>query len=153
MPKVGKPKILNQEIINAFDYPKTRLAVLDFFSKYRLYSERINAILESYNCSLANDNLGVFSSQISDKTSTNAIKIAEYKKCLDDFEISFKKLKLRMTDDEKKIFDLSILSSHSDEEVAERLSLDKSNIYSRKKSCFIKTALFYSVEVMKEEIL
>ena len=31
MPKVGKPKILNQEIINAFDYPKTRLAVLDFF--------------------------------------------------------------------------------------------------------------------------
>lgn len=153
MPKVCKPKILNQEIINAFDYPKTRQAVLGLFSKYRLYSQKIEAVLESYNGALANNNSGILSSQISDKTSSKAIKIADYKNFIDDFEKSFKKLKLKMTEDEKKIFELSILSSHSDEEVAEKLSLDKSNIYPRKKSCFIKTALFYNVEVMKEGIL
>ena len=54
-----------------------------------------------------------------------------------------------LTDDEKMIFNLSILSSHTDEELAEKLSLDKSNIYKRKKSCFIKVALFYNIDVLK----
>lgn len=149
MPRVSKPKLYQSEIINAFDYQKTKENVLEYFSKYRLYSNNINLLLNTCSSSLSNDNLGIYSSKVTDKTSATAIKIIEYKEYIEEISKNFRKLRMYLTDDEKMIFNLSILSSHTDEELAEKLSLDKSNIYKRKKSCFIKVALFYNIDVLK----
>ena len=71
----------------------------------------------------------------------------QYMEYIDAMNESFRALRLRMTSDEKIIFKYSILSRHTDEEIAERLSLDKSSIYQRKKSCYIKVAKYYHIEV------
>jgi len=151
MPKVQKPKIYEMEIIDEFNYPETKNHVLDYFSKYRLCNAKINNILNSYNCTLSNDNMGIFSSRISDPTSSKATKIIECKDYVEDMNKDFRKLRMRLTEEEKVIFNLSILSKHTDEELAEELSLDKTNIYQRKKSCFIKVAQYYNIEVFKED--
>ena len=149
MPKITKPKLYDTEIINEFDYPKTRSVVLQYFSKYRACSLKIDMISNSYNCALANDNMGIFSSGKSDQTSQKAIKILECKEYIDSMNKQFKRLRLRLTDDEKIIFNYSILSKHTDEELADRLSLDKTSIYHRKKSCFIKVAQYFNIEFLK----
>lgn len=149
MPKVSKPKIYDKEIIEEYNYPETRQEVMDYFSKYRNYSSKIGAITNSYNCSLSNDNMGIFSSNISDPTSRKAIQIAEYREYIDSMNKTFKALRLRLTEDEKIIFNYSILSKHTDEELAEELCVDKTNIYPRKKSCIIKVAQYYNIDILK----
>ena len=124
MPRVSKPKLYQSEIINAFDYQKTKENVLEYFSKYRLYSNNINLLLNTCSSSLSNDNLGIYSSKVTDKTSAIAIKIIEYKEYIEEISKNFRKLRMYLTDDE-------------------------SNIYKRKKSCFIKVALFYNIDVLK----
>ena len=147
MPKISEPKLYGKEILDGYNYPETRDLVLQYFSKYRAYSVRVEELSEYYNAALSNDNMGIFSSNISDPTSQRALKIVEYKEYIDAMNESFRALRLRMTSDEKIIFKYSILSRHTDEEIAERLSLDKSSIYQRKKSCYIKVAKYYHIEV------
>ena len=96
---------------------------------------------------LSNDSMGIFSSNISDPTSKRALKIIEYKDYIDSMNKQFVALRLKLTSDEKIIFNYSILSRHTDEELAEKLSLEKSGIYLRKKSCYIKVAKYFHIEV------
>lgn len=149
MPKVTKPKIYSLDIIAEYDYPKTRAEVLQYFSKYRSCMAKMDVVLNSYNCSLANDNMGIFSSGRSDTTSEKALRILKCKEYVDSMNKKLKALRLRLTDDEKIIFNYSILSKHTDEELAEQLCLDKTSIYNRKKSCFIKVAQYFNIEVLK----
>lgn len=147
MPRISEPKLYDKEILEGYNYPETRELVLQYFSKYRAYSVRIEELSDSYNASLSNDNMGIFSSNINDPTSKRALKIVEYKEYIDSMNEHFRTLRLRMTADEKIIFKYSILSRHTDEEIAEKLSLDKSSIYHRKKSCYIKVAKYFHIEV------
>lgn len=149
MPKVKEPKLYSKEIIEMYNYPKTRDKVLHFFLKYRLYALKIDTISDSYNCSSTNDNMGIFSYKKNDSTANKAMKILECKEYVNKMNKQFKALRYKLTNDEKIIFNYSILSRHTDEELAERLALDKSSIYQRKKSCFIKVAQYFNIEVLK----
>lgn len=147
MPKVKEPKLYGKEVLEEYNYPQTKEKVLHYFSKYRAYSIKVEEICDAYNCPLSNDSMGIFSSNISDPTSKRALKIIEYKDYIDSMNKQFVALRLKLTSDEKIIFNYSILSNYTDEELAEKLSLDKSNIYPRKKSCFIKVAKYFHIEV------
>lgn len=149
MPKVKEPKLYSKEIIEMYNYPKTRDKVLHFFLKYRLYALKIDTISDSYNCSFTNDSMGIFSCKKNDSTANKAMKILECKEYVNKMNKQFKALRYKLTNDEKIIFNYSILSRHTDEELAERLALDKSSIYQRKKSCFIKVAQYFNIEVLK----
>ena len=149
MPKIRKPSILGKEIIAEYDYEKIRERVLSYFYKYRRYMNKIDLIESSYNACLSNDNLGILSSKISDPTGIKVQRMEEEKRYIDMMNKSLKSLKFRLTTDEKIILEYSILSNHTDDDLAFALSLDKSNIYQRKKSCFIKVAIYYQLEVMR----
>lgn len=147
MPKIKEPKLYDKEVLEEYNYPETREMVLHYFSKYRAYSVKVEEICDSYQSPLSNDSMGIFSSNISDPTSKRALKIIEYKEYIDYMNKQFKGLRLRLTSDEKIIFNYSILSRHTDEELAEKLSMEKSSIYHRKKSCYIKVAKYFHIEV------
>ncbi len=147
MPKVKKPRLYGKEILDEYNYPETRDKVLNYFAKYRTYSIKVEEISDAYNSPLSNDSMGIFSSNISDPTSKRALKIIEYQDYIDSMNKQFVSLRLKLTSDEKIIFNYSILSNYTDEELAEKLSLDKSNIYQRKKSCYIKVAKYFHIEV------
>ena len=147
MPKVKEPKLYAKEVLDEYDYPQLKEVVLNYFSKYRAYSVKIEEICDTYSSPLSNDSMGIFSSSISDPTSKRALKIVECKEYIESMNKQFKSLRLKLTSDEKVIFNYSILSRHTDEEIAEKLSIDKSNIYIRKKSCYVKVAKYFHIEV------
>ncbi len=147
MPKVKEPKLYAKEVLDEYNYPQLKGVVLDYFSKYRSYSAKVEEICVSYSSPLSSDSMGIFSSNISDPTSKRALKIIECKEYIESMNKQFKALRLKLTADEKIIFNYSILSRHTDEEIAEKLSLDKSNIYLRKKSCYVKVAKYFHIEI------
>ena len=147
MPKVKEPKLYAKEVLDQYNYAELKEVVLHYFSKYRAYNAKIEEICDSYNSPLSNDTMGIFSSNISDPTSKRALKLVECKEYVEYMNKQFKSLRLKLTSDEKIIFNYSILSRHTDEEIAEKLSLDKSNIYLRKKSCYVKVAKYFHIEV------
>lgn len=147
MPKIKEPKLYDKEVLSKYNYQETKEEVLQYFSKYRAYIAQIEEISDSYSCSLSNDSMGIFSSNISDPTSKRALKILEFKNYIDSMNKELKSLRLKLTSDEKVIFNYSILSRHTDEELADMLSMDKSSIYHRKKSCYVKVAKYFHIEV------
>lgn len=149
MPKIKEPKLYSKDIIDIYNYPKTKDRVLKFFSKYRLYTLKIHTISDSYNCSFINDNMGIFSCKKNDSTAKKAMQLLECEEYVNKMNKQFKSLRYKLTNDEKIIFNYSILSKHTDEELADRLCLDKSSIYHRKKSCYIKVAQYFNIDVLK----
>lgn len=57
-----------------------------------------------------------------------------------------------MTCDEKIILKNSILDNLTDEELSDILSIARQHIYNRKKSCYIKVAQYFDLEVEKDTI-
>lgn len=149
MPKTRKPELLKNSVIDLFNYELLRLKVLAHFKEYYEKRTMIDVIEASYSSPQANDNMGIFSSRISNPTAQKGTKAIEYKNYLESVEITLRPLKLRLTKDEKIILEESILSRHTDDDLALALSIDKSCIYHRKKSCYIKVALYYGLEVYK----
>lgn len=149
MPKLKNQKLLDKNFIEEFDYEKTKLAVLDYFKNYRNYKIKVSLYDSTISSPLSNDNLGIYSSFVNDPTSRKAERFLYERTYIENMEKTFYKLKLRLTDDEKIIFNMAILSKHTDQDIAEALSLEVSSIYCRKKSCFIKVAIFYNKEVLK----
>lgn len=149
MPRIRKQELLKNNVIDLFNYESTKKAVLLHFQEYHQKRAMIDVIESSYSSSLSNDNMGIFSSKISDPTGQKGTKCIQYKEYIESFDATLRPLKLKLTSDEKVILEKSILTRHSDEDIASALSLDKSNLYPRKKSCFIKVALYYGIEVYK----
>lgn len=150
MPKVKEPELYDKEVIKEYDYQKTKENVLEFFSKYRFYSIQLKNLTDSLKSSLNNDTIGVYNSKVSDPTYNQTVKMLEYKSYIDCINKNLKSLRFKLTSDEKIILKYSILSSITDEKLAEKLCLDKSNIYHRKKSCYIKVAVFFHLAVFSD---
>lgn len=149
MQKAKKVELLKNNVMELFDYDKTRMSVLFHFEEYSNKRDMLDVIEFSYCSPQGNDNLGIFSSRTSDSTAQKAIKCAEFRSFIEKVDESLKSLKAKLTTDEKIILEKSILARQNDEDVATALSMDKRNIYPKKKSCYIKVALYYGIEVYK----
>lgn len=151
MPKIKKTKLLENDIIEEFDYVKTKDRVLEYFYRYRSFKRKVDLIGNEYNSCLSNVGNNTTSNIIkkNDITAKKAEKILIEKEYIEKINKSLKGLKYKLTSDEKVILEYCILSTNTDEFVAEALFLEKCNIYKRKKSCFIKVALYYGLEVLK----
>ena len=76
MPKFQTPKLYDKEVLDGYNYPQTRIMVLNFFSKYRAYSMQVGEICYEYNPTMSNDSMGIFSSKINDAGETILYSIA-----------------------------------------------------------------------------
>lgn len=144
-----KITLLDDEIIGEYDFNSTKEMVRNHFSKYRSYSTKVEFISLRYNSPLGNDNMGICLSTVSDPTGSKVEQMERMNEYLEEMRDSFKPLLMKLTNDEKIIFNMSILASNTDEDVAVALNIDKSNLYKRKKSCYIKVAIYYGLEVSK----
>ena len=131
--------------INNYNFKEVKNSVLNHFNNYRFYKNRINLIEARIKCALNSDNLGIFSNKKNDPTFNKVEQIEKFRNYIKIFDETIDKLKDYLTDDEKTIFDLSIIDRCSDEELAYELSINKQHLYKPKKSCYIKTAEFYNL--------
>lgn len=147
-----KITLLSIEDINIYDWDKTKEKVRNYFAKYRNYMSKINMIESRYSCSLSEDNFGIFSSMINDPVLNKIEQMDKYHRYIDQINMHLKNVMENMTCDEKIILKNSILDNLTDEELSDILSIARQHIYNRKKSCYIKVAQYFDLEVEKNTI-
>lgn len=144
------PRLMESNEISLYDVKSTIFNVKNFFAKYRNYKDKLDMIEQRISSPLGNDNMGIFSSQISDPTSSKVEQRERYINYIDSMEEHLQVIRKNLTDDEKTILNLSILGNMSDECIADIIALTPPNLYPRKKSCYIKVACYFNIDVEKD---
>lgn len=145
-----KVNLLSEKVISMYNYDVIKIKVKDYFEKYRecLVKKRLMAF--SISDPLGNDNMGIFSSEISDTVQSKVVQMEKLNKYIERINYRLDLLKKELTEEEKVILQKSILEDLSDEEVVEILNIAIRGLYPRKKSCYIKTSIFFNLDVFKK---
>lgn len=144
-----KISILNEKIISMYNYEIIKIRVKEYFEKYKECITKKRLIAFSINNPLGNDNMGIFSSAITNSVHNKVEQMEKISEYIDVMNLHLDFLKKEFTEDEKMIFQMSILENMSDEDIAESLCMTRRGLYPRKKSCYIKTAIFFNLDVLK----
>ena len=138
--------------INLYNYYSIKKNLDDLFSKYRMYKEKKDIITKRLKSSLSLDNLGIFSSNISDPTSNKVEQIDKYNRFIETIDKTYDLFSNELTEDEKIIYKKTLLSSFTDNDVMEMLCLNSPKNYMvRKKSCYIKVARWFDLEEFNDK--
>jgi len=143
-------RLMDKKEIELYDVKATIENVKNHFVRYRNYKDKLDLIMDRSSSSLSNDNMGIFSSGVSDPTSSKVEQRERYRNYVDEMDKHIKIIMKKLTEDEKAIFKLSILNGNTDEDVADYISMLPQNIYQRKKSCYIKVACYFNIDVEKD---
>lgn len=144
------PRLMDVNEIMLYDTKATMQNVKKYFAKYRNYKDKLSMIKEKMSTSLGEDNMGIYSSNISDPTGAKVEQSERYSKYIEYIDANLKIIRKNLTEDEKAILKLSILDSKTDEFIAEYISVAIQNFYQRKKSCYIKVACYFDIDVERD---
>jgi hypothetical protein len=148
-------RILNNAValdgIELYNYDSTRKEVEKLYCKYRAYKIKEDIISKRIKSSLSLDNLGIFSTTISDPTGSKVEQLQRYSDFIELIEKTYQAFSSELTPDEKIIYKKTLLNNMPDNEVMELLCLSNNTSYfNRKKSCYIKVARWFDLEVYKD---
>jgi len=148
--KLAVPKLkvecLRPKEIEKYDYERIKLSLNEKFSKYRDYKERLDIIESRIESGLSNDNLSVFSSNISNPTENKVEQRSRYIDYVDEIEKVIDLVIKILTEDEITVLRYSLLSNYNDNDIAEIMHLYKNSYFQRKKSCYIKVAKYFGLD-------
>ena len=140
-------ELLSECTLENFDYNMTKHNVEKLFAKYRSLKEKEELIRKRYKASLS---LGIFSNGISDPVGNKVEQLEKYRQFIDTIDQVFKLNSSELTKDELIIYQKSFIRKSTDEELLEYLNLNsRSSLTPRKKSCIVKVALWFDLEVFK----
>ena len=136
--------------LKVFDYNATKANVDALFSKYRRYKNKEEIIRKRYKASLSLDNLGIYSNGKSDPVGNKIEQLEKYKKFIDTVDEVFKLNYGDLSKDEVVIYKKYLIDKLSEEKIMEYLNISSSSsLYARKRSCIIKVAMWFDLEVYK----
>jgi len=136
--------------LKVFDYNATKTNVDALFSKYRRYKNKEEIIRKRYKASLSLDNLGIYSNGKSDPVGNKIEQLEKYKKFIDTVDEVFKLNYCDLSKDEVVIYKKYLIDKLSEEKIMEYLNISSSSsLYARKRSCIIKVAMWFDLEVYK----
>lgn len=136
--------------LKVFDYNATKTNVDALFSKYRRYKNKEEIIRKRYKASLSLDNLGIYSNGKSDPVGNKIEQLEKYKKFIDTVDEVFKLNYGDLSKDEVVIYKKYLIDKLSEEKIMEYLNISSSSsLYARKRSCIIKVAMWFDLEVYK----
>lgn len=147
-----KPTILSDKTTYMYDYELVKIRVKAFFEKYKECITKKRLIAFSINDPLGNDNMGIFSSTITNTVHNKVEQMEKISRYIDNMNSRIDFLKKEFTEDEKIIFQMSILDDILDEDIADAVCMTRRGLYSRKKSCYIKTAIFFNLDVLRKGV-
>lgn len=137
--------------IDIYNYDLTKNAIEELFSKYRAFKIKEEIITKRLKSSLSLDNLGIFSNNVSDPTGNKVEQLQKYNDFTDLIDKTYNTFKNELSEDEKIIYKKTLINNFSDSEVMSMLCLSSSRSYlNRKKSCYIKVARWFDLEVYKD---
>ena len=133
--------------IQIYDYETIRNNMENLFSKYRAYKDKKETIEERLKNSIDLDNLGIFSSKKSDPTYNKVEQLDKITRFLDTVDKVVKLNKHKLSKDEYQILKKSLNYKYTTEQMSEMLNLGYQATFQRKKSCYIRVALWFDLEV------
>lgn len=136
--------------LKVFDYNATKTNVDALFSKYRRYKSKEDIIRKRYSASLSLDNLGIFSNGTSDPVGNKIEQLEKYQKFISTVDEVFKQNIGELSKDEVIIYKKYLIDRLPEEKLMEYLNINSSSsLYARKRSCIIKVAMWFDLEVYK----
>lgn len=146
-----KDNLYEAEYLEMYNYEETSKNLKKVFDKYRNYKNKEEIIRRRYKASLSLDNLGIFSSYKSDPVQNKVLQLERYTNYISLIDQIYEINSNDLSKDEKIIYKKMLISKHNDEDVMEYLNISsKAGLYARKKSCFIKVAMWYDLEVFMD---
>lgn len=145
---VDSKNFVELDDLNAYDYEATKNNVDRIFAKYRNYKEKKDIIMKRTKSSLSFDNLGIYGSYPGDPISNKIEQLERYDKYLNTIDDVYNLYSEQLSKDEKIIYKKMLLYKYTDEEVMQVLNISSKNgLYIRKRSCYIKVARWFDLEV------
>ena len=135
--------------IENFNYEETKKNVEKMFTKYRNYKSKEEIISKRYKASLSLDNLGIYGSSPSDPVGNKVEQLERYTEYTDLIDKVYQINRDDLSKDEIIIYKKYLVSRLSDNDIMEYLNINsKSALFNRKRSCIIKVAMWFDLEVM-----
>lgn len=135
--------------IENFNYEETKKNVEKMFTKYRNYKSKEEIISKRYKASLSLDNLGIYGSSPSDPVGNKVEQLERYTEYTDLIDKVYQINRDDLSKDEIIIYKKYLASRLSDNDIMEYLNINsKSALFNRKRSCIIKVAMWFDLEVM-----
>lgn len=136
--------------LEAFDYNATKTNVEALFSKYRSFKSKEQIIKKRYKASLSLDNLGIYSSGINDPVGNIVEQLEKYQKFIKTVDDVYKLNSKDLSKDEVVIYKKYLIEKMTEEDLLSILNItSSSSLYARKRSCIVKVALWFDLEVYK----
>ena len=133
-----------------FNYSETKRNVEQFFSKYRSFKIKEEIIEKRYKSALSLDNLGIFSSTTSDPVGNKVEQLEKYTSFTDLIDEVYRLNRNDLSKDEMIIYKKYLTSRVRDDDLLDYLNINSnSGLSNRKKSCIIKVAMWFDLEVYK----
>jgi len=133
-----------------FNYSETKRNVEQLFSKYRSFKIKEEIIEKRYKSALSLDNLGIFSSTTSDPVGNKVEQLEKYTSFTDLIDEVYRLNRNDLSKDEMIIYKKYLTSRVRDDDLLDYLNINSnSGLSNRKKSCIIKVAMWFDLEVYK----
>ena len=134
--------------IENFNYKEKKKNVEQLFSKYRSFKMKEEIIEKRYKSALSLDNLGIFSSTTSDPVGNKVEQLEKYTNFTDLIDNIYKLNKSDLSKDEILIYKKYLISRVRDEDLLDYLNINSNSaLFNRKRSCIIKVAMWFDLEV------
>ena len=136
--------------IENFNYNETKKNVEQLFSKYRSFKMKEEIIEKRYKSALSLDNLGIFSSTTSDPVGNKVEQLEKYTSFTDLIDEVYRLNRNDLSKDEMIIYKKYLTSRVRDDDLLDYLNINSnSGLSNRKRSCIIKVAMWFDLEVYK----
>ena len=142
--------VLDGKDLQLYDLEKTKQNVNLYFIKYRNLKRKANVIRSRVKSSTDGlDGIGIFSSIVSDPTFNKCVKLDEVTKFID---LTDKIINVNinvLNEEEKIIFTKTIIGESTYDDIVNIIGHTRNYINDRRKSCFVKVATWFDLEVYK----
>ena len=133
-----------------FNYSETKRNVEQLFSKYRSFKVKEEIIEKRYKSALSLDNLGIFGSTTSDPVGNKVEQLEKYTSFTDLIDEVYRLNRNDLSKDEMIIYKKYLTSRVRDDDLLDYLNINSnSGLSNRKRSCIIKVAMWFDLEVYK----
>ena len=136
--------------VENFNYSETKRNVEQLFSKYRSFKAKEEIIEKRYKSALSLDNLGIYGSTTSDPVDNKVEQMEKYTNYTDLIDNVYRINKSDLSKDEIIIYKKYLLSRVRDDDLLDYLNINSNSaLFNRKRSCIIKVAMWFDLEVYK----
>lgn len=136
--------------VDNFNYSETKRNVEQLFSKYRNFKAKEDIIEKRYKSALSLDNLGIYGSATSDPVGNKVEQMEKYTNYTDLIDNVYRINKSDLSKDEIIIYKKYLLSRVRDDDLLDYLNINSNSaLFNRKRSCIIKVAMWFDLEVYK----